>query len=83
MSDLQSLPGWLYTDQRFFDLEREKVFRQAWHIVGHINDAPNPGDYVTLAILGERVVTVRGDDGVLRSFHNVCRHRRVTRRARR
>ncbi|MGE0740120.1 MAG: aromatic ring-hydroxylating dioxygenase subunit alpha [Hyphomonadaceae bacterium] len=70
-----SLPAWLYTDQRFFEQEREKVFKQAWHIMGHINDAPNAGDYLTLDILGERVVTVRGDDGKLRSFHNVCRHR--------
>ena len=71
----QSLPAWLYTDQHFFELEREKVFAQAWHIVGHINDLPNTGDYLTLDILGERVVTVRGDDQTIRSFHNVCRHR--------
>jgi phenylpropionate dioxygenase-like ring-hydroxylating dioxygenase large terminal subunit len=71
----QSLPAWLYTDQSFFEAEREKVFRPAWHIVGHLNDAPNPGDYITLDIMGERVVSVRGEDGVVRSFHNVCRHR--------
>ncbi len=71
----QSLPAWLYTDQRFFELEREKVFRTAWHIMGHASDAPNVGDYVTLELLGERVVTLRAEGGVLRSFHNVCRHR--------
>ena len=70
-----SLPGWLYTDPQFFEREREKIFRQSWHIVGHINDAPEPGDYITLDLLGERVVTVRGHDRTLRSFHNVCRHR--------
>ena len=70
-----SLPAWLYTDPRFFEREREKVFAQAWHIMGHVNDVPNTGDYLTLDILGERVVTVRGEDGDLRSFHNVCRHR--------
>jgi phenylpropionate dioxygenase-like ring-hydroxylating dioxygenase large terminal subunit len=70
-----SLPAWLYIDQRFFERERERVFRPAWHIVGHINDAPRLGDYITLDILGERVVTVRGEDNTLRSFHNVCRHR--------
>jgi phenylpropionate dioxygenase-like ring-hydroxylating dioxygenase large terminal subunit len=70
-----SLPAWLYTDQRFFELEREKIFRPAWHIMGHINDAPKAGDYITLDILGDRVVTLRGEDGELRSFHNVCRHR--------
>jgi phenylpropionate dioxygenase-like ring-hydroxylating dioxygenase large terminal subunit len=71
----RSLPAWIYTDPRFFELERARIFRQAWHVVGHVSDAPRPGDYVTLDILGERVVSVRGSDGVLRSFHNVCRHR--------
>ena len=71
----RSLPAWLYSDPGFFALEREKIFAPAWHIMGHVNDAPQPGDYITLAILGERVVTLRGEDGVLRSFHNVCRHR--------
>ncbi len=71
----RSLPAWLYTDQRFFEIEREKIFAQAWHIMGHINDVANVGDYLTLDVLGERIVTVRGEDKVLRSFHNVCRHR--------
>ena len=75
MGTVRSLPAWLYTDPGFFTQERETVFRQAWHIMGHLNDAPAPGDYVTLDILGERVVTLRGADGTLRSFHNVCRHR--------
>jgi phenylpropionate dioxygenase-like ring-hydroxylating dioxygenase large terminal subunit len=73
--EVKSLPGWLYSDPGFFEQEREKIFRSAWQIVGHVNDAPNAGDYITLDILGERVVTVRGDDAKLRSFHNVCRHR--------
>jgi phenylpropionate dioxygenase-like ring-hydroxylating dioxygenase large terminal subunit len=72
---IKSLPAWLYTDAGFFEREREKVFRQAWQIMGHINDAPKAGDYITLDFMGERVVTIRGADGELRSFHNVCRHR--------
>ncbi|MEQ1866296.1 MAG: aromatic ring-hydroxylating dioxygenase subunit alpha [Micropepsaceae bacterium] len=70
-----SLPGWIYTDPHFFELEREKIFRQTWHIMGHVSDAPKAGDYVTLDVLGERVVTLRDEGGTLRSFHNVCRHR--------
>ena len=70
-----SLPGWIYSDPQFFELERQKIFRQAWHIMGHVSDAPNAGDYVTLDVLGERVVTLRDGAGTLRSFHNVCRHR--------
>lgn len=75
MSAISSLPAWTYTDPRFFELERENVFRSAWQIVGHVNDAPRPGDYVTLDFLGERIVTLRGAEGAVRSFHNVCRHR--------
>ncbi len=75
MNAISSLPAWTYTDPRFFELEREKIFRAAWQIVGHVNDAPNAGDYVTLDFLGERILTLRGADGVVRSFHNVCRHR--------
>jgi phenylpropionate dioxygenase-like ring-hydroxylating dioxygenase large terminal subunit len=71
----QSLPAWLYTDERFFARERETIFRTAWQVVCHLNDVPDPGDYQTLDFLGERVVTVRGEDGQVRSFHNVCRHR--------
>src|SRR5690606_12589575 len=75
VSAISSLPAWTYTDPRFFELERENVFRSAWQIVGHVNDAPRPGDYVTLDFLGERIVTLRGAEGAVRSFHNVCRHR--------
>ena len=70
-----SLPAWIYSDPGYFDLERERVFRQAWQVVCHLNDIPKAGDYHTLDFLNEQVVAVRGDDGVVRTFHNVCRHR--------
>jgi len=71
----ESLPAWLYRDEGFFALEKAGVFRQAWQIVCHVNDLPEAGDYYTLDFLDEKVVTVRGEDGAVRSFHNVCRHR--------
>jgi carnitine monooxygenase subunit len=70
-----SLPAWTYRSQRFFDLEREAVFRPSWQVVCHVNDVPNPGDYHSFDFLGEQLVTVRGRDGAVASFHNVCRHR--------
>ena len=70
-----SLPGWIYTDQEFLDLEIERIFRPSWQIVCHVNELPNPGDYQTLDFLGESVVVIRGDDGQIRAFTNVCRHR--------
>ncbi len=74
-TDDKSLPAWIYRDPAFFELERDKVFRGAWQVVCHVNDIPEPGDFHTLDFLDERVVAVRGDDGAVRSFHNVCRHR--------
>ena len=71
----ESLPAWLYTDPGFFALEAQTLFRRTWQIVCHLSDVPEPGDYRTLDLLDERLVTVRGEDGKVRSFHNVCRHR--------
>jgi phenylpropionate dioxygenase-like ring-hydroxylating dioxygenase large terminal subunit len=70
-----SLPAWIYHDPEFFELEKEAIFRQAWHVVCHQSDVPNPGDYHSFEFMGESVITLRGDDGQIRSFHNACRHR--------
>ncbi|MEJ0041587.1 MAG: aromatic ring-hydroxylating dioxygenase subunit alpha [Rhizomicrobium sp.] len=70
-----SLPAWLYTDRGFFEAERRHLFARSWHLICHASDVPRAGDYHTLDILGERFVALRGADGVVRSFHNVCRHR--------
>jgi phenylpropionate dioxygenase-like ring-hydroxylating dioxygenase large terminal subunit len=73
--DHLGLPGWIYHDANFFALEKRSIFRTSWQIVCHNSDIPAPGDYHTFELLGESVVAVRGRDGVVRSFHNVCRHR--------
>jgi phenylpropionate dioxygenase-like ring-hydroxylating dioxygenase large terminal subunit len=70
-----SLPGWTYWDPEFFELERQVVFRKCWHLVCHVNDVPATGDFLTFKFLNESILTVRGPDGRVRSFHNVCRHR--------
>ena len=70
-----SLPAWMYYDPGFFELEREALFRTTWQLVCHLNDVPEPGDYMTLDLMGERALVLRGTDGEVRAFHNVCRHR--------
>ena len=70
-----SLPGWTYWDPEFLELERQVVFRKSWHLVCHVNDVPQSGDFMTFKFLNESILTVRGADGRVRSFHNVCRHR--------
>ncbi len=70
-----TLPGWLYHDAEFFAVERARVLRPAWQIVCHVSDVAEAGDWHTLDYIGENILVVRGDDGVVRAFANVCRHR--------
>ena len=70
-----SLPGWLYHDPEFFEAEKRAFLRAAPQVVCHENEIPQPGDWRTLEYLGESVVVIRGDDGEVRAFSNVCRHR--------
>ena len=70
-----SLPGWVYHDPDFFKVEMDRVIRPSWQVVCHLNDIPAAGDWHGLDYLGESVIVIRGDDGDVRAFHNVCRHR--------
>ncbi|MCW1381409.1 aromatic ring-hydroxylating dioxygenase subunit alpha [Novosphingobium sp. KCTC 2891] len=70
-----SLPGWLYTDPEYFAVEMDRVIRPSWQIVCHESDIAGPGEYRTLDYLGESVIAIRGEDGQVRAFTNVCRHR--------
>jgi phenylpropionate dioxygenase-like ring-hydroxylating dioxygenase large terminal subunit len=70
-----SLPGWLYYDPEFFEAEKKAFLRAAPQIVCHESEIREPGEWRTLDYLGESVIVIRGDDGKLRAFSNVCRHR--------
>jgi phenylpropionate dioxygenase-like ring-hydroxylating dioxygenase large terminal subunit len=74
-SERWGLPGWTYFNEEAMELEKEHLFRRCWQLLGHVSDIPEPGDYVTFDIAGERAIAVRGKDGQVRCFHNVCRHR--------
>ncbi len=70
-----TLPADLYTDTTILAAEKEKIFARTWQVVGHASQVANPGDYFTTELIGEPLVFVRGLDGRLRGFYNVCRHR--------
>jgi phenylpropionate dioxygenase-like ring-hydroxylating dioxygenase large terminal subunit len=61
----------------FYELEREAIFKRAWLNVGRVEQLPRNGSYFTkeLAVANTSVVVVRGLDGEVRAFHNICRHR--------
>ena len=73
--DRSGLPGWAYFSQELFELECETLFKTHWQFVCHVNEAADIGAYVTFDVAGERALVIRGHDGILRAFHNLCRHR--------
>ena len=73
--DRSGLPGWAYFSQELFELECETLFKTHWQFVCHVNEAAEIGAYVTFDVAGERALVLRGHDGILRGFHNLCRHR--------
>lgn len=70
-----TLPAALYTDPSVLAVEKEKIFLRTWQVVGHAHQVANPGDFFTFDLIGEPLLIVRGADGTLRGFYNVCRHR--------
>lgn len=77
MSDIapETLPASLYRDPAIYEKERWRVFRHSWLFIAHEGQLAQPGDYVAATVAGFPLVVVRGEDGAIGAFHNVCRHR--------
>lgn len=74
ISKASTPPSAWYTDPRMLDADMRAVFSRSWLIAGRSAQVSRPGDWFTGGVLGLRFLCVRGDDGVLRAFHNFCRH---------
>ena len=72
---VRSLEARYYTDPAIYAQEVEGLLARTWQYAAHSSEIPNPGDYVTFSIAGENLFAVRGRDGVVRAFYNVCQHR--------
>ena len=70
-----TLPGWAYTDPAVLEREKREIFYKTWHYAGAVDELKEPGDYVTAKLLDQSVIVIRGKDGGLRGFYNVCQHR--------
>jgi choline monooxygenase len=70
-----SIPARFYTDFAIREQENERIFARTWQVVGHRDQLVKPGDFFTTELLGEPLLLVRGAQGELRGFYNVCRHR--------
>jgi Rieske 2Fe-2S family protein len=70
-----SLPGRFYTDPQQLTRDQEAVFARSWLCVARSEEVRSLGGFLRASAAGRDVIVVRGRDGVLRGFHNVCRHR--------
>jgi choline monooxygenase len=75
MSTLTNLDPRYYVDAAIFEAERQKIFRRHWQMLGPVSQVKEPGDYLAVDVAGWKLFALHGRDGVLRGFHNVCRHR--------
>lgn len=71
----ETLPAAWYADPAIFAKERVGIFHRHWQLFAHESRLPSPGDYVSGVLAGFPILVLRGRDGKVRGFHNVCRHR--------
>jgi choline monooxygenase len=69
------LPNRCYVDPMLFEIEKARIFRTGWSCIGVGKDIPEPGDALPVDHLGMPLLAVRGKDGGIKVFHNVCSHR--------
>jgi Rieske 2Fe-2S family protein len=70
-----SLPQGFYLDPEVFEFDLLAIYGRNWVLAGFEVELPAPGCYLSLTVGRSPIVIVRDDDGVLRGFHNTCRHR--------
>lgn len=75
MNAYTTLPATLYHDPDIYQAERQSIFKSEWLLFGHENMLKDPGSYISQSIAGWPIFVIRGNDGELKGFHNVCRHR--------
>lgn len=66
-----------FISEKHFALERDRIFRRTWLNVGRVEEIPNAGDFFVreIGICSASILVIRGSDGIVRGFYNVCSHR--------
>jgi glycine betaine catabolism A len=75
VSEATTLPQRYYTDPEWFQREMEAIHFDMWLCAGRTAQIPNPGDYFVRSMANASVIITRDEQGNIRAFHNVCRHR--------
>ena len=70
-----TLPSDWYFDPAIYRQEHEAIFYRTWWYQCHVSNIPNQGDYYVGRVADQSVAILRGHDGTVRAFYNVCSHR--------
>ena len=69
-----TIPNFWYFDPEIYAAECRHVFGGSWLAVGRTDQVAAPGTFFTIEMVGEPLLVLRDQEGVLRAFFNVCRH---------
>ena len=72
---VRALDPRFYTDSEVFERDKRRILFRTWQYAGHVSQVRKPGDYFAFSICDQNLFTVRGADGTVRTFFNVCMHR--------
>jgi phenylpropionate dioxygenase-like ring-hydroxylating dioxygenase large terminal subunit len=72
---VRSLRARYYTDPQIFEVEKNGLLTRTWQFACHASQLENPGDYVAFDLVDESLFAIKGRDGQIRTFYNVCQHR--------
>ena len=75
VTEAETLPPACYTDDDFFEFEKDALFNREWLCVGREDWVKNPGDYFTATHIGEPLIISRTREGELKAMSAVCQHR--------
>lgn len=72
-----TLPAAAYTDEDYFQYEKETVLKSGWMCLAHVSQLRNPGGFVALDLFDEPLLVLRDREGTIRVLSRVCAHRAV------
>lgn len=61
-------------NQKWYELEKERIFGKCWILLGHVTEIPDAGDYVVRHILDDSLILTKTEDGDIKVLLNTCRH---------
>lgn len=75
LAQSRTLPAGTYTNEAFYRWEERQLFRGGWQCIAHVSQLPEPGDFLTLDLLGDPLVVVRDKERGVRALSRACPHR--------